>query len=328
MKNLISLPHRICESTCYINGLEDMLEASGRRYPDYLLSVLGGMGEFSYFKFKGAKPPNMVYFGANPKYLLADLENIIGFKQEVIENRVFKNTFTLIKDYVSNGQPVVAGAMDMFYLHYYKDLYGKQHVPIHYILITGYDDDREEVYAQDCTFEGIQAVSYADFEKALNVNVPGMSRKNTIRVFKITGNLPSELEAAKKGFNFRAEKMLKPPVSLLGIPAMKKLAKEIFNWQDKESFEHLVMYATVPPHIPKNFNNSTGMRSWKSKILEELGEKYLLPDWVEASILFRKSGNLIIEICESAMRGDCEAISRLIFKVAEIEEKAYMLIKT
>ncbi len=35
----------------------------------------------------------MVYFGANPKYLLDDLEKIIGFKQGMLENKVFKNTF-------------------------------------------------------------------------------------------------------------------------------------------------------------------------------------------------------------------------------------------
>jgi hypothetical protein len=328
MKNIIEMPHRVCESTCYINGLEDILESKGVKFPDYMLSVLGGMGEFSYFRFKRAVPPEMVYFGANPKYLLSDLEKLIGFNQEIVENRVFKSTFPLIKAYIDRGLPVVAGALDMFYLHYYSDLYGKQHVPIHYVLVVGYNDDLREVYVQDCTFTGIQAVSYGEFEKALNVNVPGMSRKNTIRVFNIDKKLPDELELAKKGFSFRAEKMLNPPVSLLGIPAMKKLSKEIFDWVDQASFKHLVMYATIPPHIPKKFDNSNGMRSWKSHVLKSLGEKYSIEEWGEAANLFTRSGELITDICKAALSFDRRLISGLILKVAEIEEKAYKLIQT
>jgi hypothetical protein len=328
MKRLLELPHRVCESTCYINGLEDILEWKGVKYPYYLLSVLGGIGEFTYLKFKIADPPCMVYWGANPKYLLNDLENIIGFKQVLTENRVFKNTFPKIKEHIDNGQPVVAGALDMYYLHYYRDIYKKQHIPIHYILIVGYDDKKEEVYIHDCTFDGVQNLSYEEFEKSLNVNVPGMSKKNTIRAFILPDKLPSELETARKGFNLRAEKMLNPPISMLGIPAMKKLSKEIFNWENEKCFDHLVTYATTPPHLPETFENSNGMRFWKSRVLNELGTKYEMDNWVKASELFNQSGKLIIDICEAAMDRDRKAISDLILKVADIEERAYGFVKT
>jgi hypothetical protein len=328
LKNILNLPHRVCESTCYVNGLEDMLEWKGVKYTNYLLSILGGMGEFAYLKFKAAKPPCMVYCGANPKYLMNDLEKIIGFKQEIIENRVFKSTFPKIKEFIDLGLPVVAGALDMYYLHYYKDLYKKQHVPIHYVLVAGYDDNKELVFVHDCTYQGVKEVSYNEFEKALDVNVSGMSKKNTIRTFIMPDKLPTEFEIAKEGLNLRAEKMLNPPVSMYGIPAMKKLSKEILNWKDKDCFNHLVMYATVPPHIPKNFNNSNGMRLWKADILQELGNKYNIINWVRASELFGQSGKIIIDICKAAVVRDSQLISDLIFKVAVIEEEAYKLVKT
>ena len=328
MKRLLELPHRVCESTCYINGLKDILEWKGVKYSYYLLPVLGGIGEFTYLKFKIADPPCMVYWGANPKYLLNDLENIIGFKQLLTENRVFKNTFPKIRQYIDNSQPVVAGALDMYYLHYYRDIYKKQHIPIHYILIVGYDDKKEEVYIHDCTFDGVQNVSYGEFEKSLNVNVPGMSKKNTIRAFILPDKLPSELETARKGFNLRAEKMLNPPISMLGIPAMKKLSKEIFAWENEKCFDHLVTYATTPPHLPETFENSNGMRFWKSRVLNELGTKYEMDNWVKASELFNQSGKLIIDICKAAMNRDRKAISDLILKVADIEERAYGFVKT
>jgi len=327
MKKILKLPHRVCESTCYVNGLEDILEWKGAKYMNYLLSILGGMGEFAYLKFKIANPPCMVYWGANTKYLMKDLEKIIGFKQIIIENKSFKNTFSKLKDFLLKEQPVVAGALDMYYLHYYPEIYQKQHLPIHYVLVVGFDDEKEQIFIQDCSHEGIQAISYSDFEKALNVNVPGMSKKNTIRAFNLPKKLPSELEIAKKGLSLRVKKMLTPPVKLFGIPAMKKLAKEIFEWKNKGCFEHLATFATTPPQLPKTFEKSDGMRFWKTRVLKELGEKYKIDKWSKASAMFQKSGKLIIEICKAAMKQDREKISNLILEVADIEEGAYNLLK-
>ena len=59
----------------------------------------------------------------------------------MIEGRSFKFTFSRLKAFIDEGSPVVAGALDMYYLHYYSDLYEKQHVPIHYVLVVGYDDE-------------------------------------------------------------------------------------------------------------------------------------------------------------------------------------------
>ena len=326
MQKLIKIPHRVCESTCYINGLEDMLAGKGADYMPYLLSVLGGMGEFAYLRFKLASPPCMVYFGANPKYLLDDLAKMIGFEQQVVENRVFKNAFPKIKEIINSGCPVVAGALDMYYLHYYPDIYHMQHIPIHYVLLVGYDDARTCVFVHDCTFTGVQRVDYYEFEKSLDVNVPGMSKKNTFRVFNLPEKLPDEFELAKKGLKFRAEKMLNPPVALLGIPAMKKLSKEIFDWKDGSCFDHLIMYATTPPHIPATFKDSTGMRKWKSEVLYALGKKYNVADWTRAAEMFESSGSHIIELCKSASKRDRGLMSDIILKIADIEEKAYKIL--
>ncbi|MBM3706696.1 MAG: hypothetical protein FJW66_09260 [Actinobacteria bacterium] len=326
MQKLIKIPHRVCESTCFINGLEDILSWKGADYIPYLLSVLGGMGEFTYLRFKLATPLCMVYFGANPKYLLGDLEQMLGFKQQVFENRIFKNTFPKIKEFIDRRQPVVAGALDMYYLHYYTDIYHKQHIPIHYVLLVGYDDSENCVFVHDCTFPGVQKIAYDEFEKSLNVNVPGMSKKNTFRIFNLPDSFADEFDLAKNGFIFRAEKMLNPPVALLGIPAMRKLSKEVFDWNDDKSFDHLIMYATTPPHMPVSFDNSTGMRKWKSEVLDALGKKYNIKDWLDAAAMFENSGRLIAELCRASSKRDRRSISELVLKVADIEEKAYKIL--
>ena len=92
LKTVYTLPHRVCESTCYVNGLEDILTWKGANYVDFLLSVVGGMADFAYLRFKRADPPCMVYWGANPKYLMKDLAQVIGFKEVIIEGKAFKNT--------------------------------------------------------------------------------------------------------------------------------------------------------------------------------------------------------------------------------------------
>jgi hypothetical protein len=328
MRKIIDLPHRVCASTCYINGLEDIFEWKGYRFPDYFLSVMGGMGEFTYLKFRNTNPPEMVYCGANPKYLLKELEKIIDFKQEVIENRTFRYTFSKIKKYIDEGKPVVAGALDMYYLPYFESTYKKQHIPIHYILIVGYDDKAEEILIKDCTYSGLKRISFKEIEKALDVNVKGMSRKNTIRVFNLPERLPEEIDIVRKGLRYRAEKMLRPPVSMFGIPAMKKLSREIAGWSNEASFDHLISYATIPPHIPKKFDNSDGMRQWKSLVLKELGNRYKIPEWIKASAIFRSSGEIFKEICFAASVRDRAKVSKLLLEAAGLEEKAYRIIES
>jgi hypothetical protein len=285
------------------------------------------MAGFTYLRFKRADPPCMVYWGANPKYLMKDLANIIGFKDTVIEGKTFKNTFPRLKESIDDGQPVMAGALDMYYLHYYPDLYRKQHVPIHYVLVVGYDDDKQVVFVQDCGHKGVQAITYDEFEESLDVNVPGMSKKNTMRTFTLPQRLPSEFEVAKKGFAYKAERFLNPPVKLFGLPAMRKLADEIFEWNNIKCFEHMATYATTPPLLPKTFENSHGMRFWQADVLSALGNKYNVRSWTEASKLFRRSGEEIMKLCKAALEQDKQRISEALTIIAEIEERAYKLLK-
>ena len=119
----------------------------------------------------------------------------------------------------------MVGALDMYYLNYYPDLYLKEHIPIHYILLVGYDEEKKTVFVHDCSIEGMQEMPYDEFEQSINVNVPGLSKRNTYRVFKTPDLIPDEIEVADKGFDHKARHMLKPPVSMFGIPAMRKLAK-------------------------------------------------------------------------------------------------------
>jgi len=324
MSKLIRIPHKVNESTCYVNGLFDVLTWKGAKYDYFLLPIIGGMASFAYLKFKMAKPPCMVYWGNNPKYLLKDLSEIIGFTQIISEGKSFKNESPKIKIYIDNGEPVMVGALDMYYLHYYPELYRKEHVPIHYLLVTGYDEENQVVYVHDCSFDGLQQIPFAEFEASLNVNVPGMSRKNTYRIFRLPQKMPSELEVARKGLAYKAGRMLKPPVSMFGIPAMRKLAKEITTWEDKACYNHMVAYAGLtPPLIAEDLSHNDGLRFEQARLLKALGQKYHNTEWSKASNLFTKSGELIIKLCQKALNYEGSACSELLDRIAGIEEEAY-----
>jgi hypothetical protein len=328
MKRLLNLPHAKHESTCYINGLYDILTWKGGKYEYFLLPIVGGMAGFAYLKFKMAKPPFMVYWGNSPKYLLKELSEIIGYKQEIIEGRGWKTVFQKIREAIDNSEPVVAGALDMYYLNYYSELHNKIHVPIHYVLIVGYDDEKEKFYLHDCSYDRVQEVTYTDLMKSLEVTVPGMSKKNTIRIFKLSGKMPSELEVAEKGLRHKAERMLNPPVSMIGIPAMRKLAKDIMNWDNEECFKHMVAYAGMsPPLIPNDLRECKGLRFEQAKLFEKLGNKYNKTEWVEIGGLFNKSGELIIELCKNAVQYNRKNCSKLLTQIAEVEEEAYRIIE-
>ena len=132
---------------------------------------------------------------------------------------------------------------------------------------------------------------------------------------------------SKTGFSYKAQRFLKPPVKLFGILAMRKLAEEILEWDNKKCFEHMVTYATTPPLLPKTFENSHGMRFWQADVLNALGRKYGVSNWTEASTLFRRSGEKIMKLCQAALKQDKQEISNNLLEIAEIEERAYRLLE-
>jgi hypothetical protein len=258
---------------------------------------------------------------------MKDLAGIIGFTEKVLEGKTFQFTFSQIQKSLDSGQPVVAGALDMYYLRYYPGLYEKCHVPIHYVLVVGYDDDEQTVFVHDCSHSGVQRITYLELENALAVSVPGMSKKNTVRAFTFPSELPSEIEVAKKGFVFKAERFLNPPVKMFGVPAMQKLSKEIFEWDNRKCFEHMATYATAPPSLPKTFENSHGYRFWQACVLKNLGNKYKISNWIQAASLFSKSGEKIKILCQAALSQNKQQISECLMEIAGIEEDAYQLVK-
>jgi len=89
----------------------------------------------------------------------------------------------------------------------------------------------------------------------------------------------------------------------------------------------MVTYATTPPQLPRTFENSHGMRFWQATVLKTLGEKYNICNWSESSKLFKQSGERIISLCKAALNQDRQKVSTILRQIADLEEKAYRLLK-
>ncbi len=225
---LIKLPHKVCDMTCMINGLEDMYEwKTGIRMPDRFLLYMSGMAGFIYLKHKHAATPRMILWATRASSQYERLEDIVGYRWSMAENRGFQFSLKRAKGHIDAGMPVIMGALDMYHLPYYEKFYHNIHVPIHYVLMVGYDDQREVVLVQDCGRSEVESVPYGELEQAWGVNTPGLSKKNTLFAFEFSDDIADIETIARQALRRHSDFMLNPPTSMFGLKGMRKLAREL-----------------------------------------------------------------------------------------------------
>ena len=257
---LLQLPHKVCGMSCMINGLEDLYEQeTGVRLPDWLLVHLSGLTGFVYIKNKKAPTPRMVFWGSNvARYQYEALADVVGFRWQMMADRSFSFTLRRAKESVDASIPPLLGVLDMYHLPYYEKFYHNFHVPIHHVLMVGYDDEKETAFVLDCDRPDVQFIPYADLEQAWNVNIPGLGKKNTFYTFEFNGQVADVESIARNGLRKRALEMLEAPVSMLGLKGMRKLARELTGWPEElsttqldASLRHLAEFTGFPP-VPPN----------------------------------------------------------------------------
>lgn len=346
---LIELPHKVCGCSCMINGLEDLYEnETGVRLPDFLLVHLSGLLGFVYVKNKNAPIPRMVFWGSNlAKYQYEALADVVGFQWQMISDRSFPFTLKRAKEFVDLGIPPLLGVLDMYHLPYYEKFYHKIHVPIHYVLMVGYDDEQGAVLVLDCDRPDVQTVSYANLEQAWNVNIPGLGKKNTFYTFEFNGQVADIETIARDGLRKRAKEMLEAPVSMLGLKGMRKLAHELIHWPDELTpiqldmcLRHLVEFTGFPPIPPSQLmgysdapDNHAAGRDIFADLLRKLSEDYAEPRWAEAALHFDQSAKKLEELTDSIcdfILGKINILEPavvLLTDIADIEERGFRLLR-
>lgn len=168
MKKLIEIPHHYDDYECMWNGIEDLyIQKSGEKLPPNLFFVLSGFGSFCYLKTDKADVKRMIAFGDGRTAKMYEfLAPIVGFDYQYSVSSTFERALKKAKKEIDEGYPVILGALDMYYLHYYKKLYHNEHIPFHYVMMIGYDDEIQCIYLHDCGRAERTEMSYHELSLA------------------------------------------------------------------------------------------------------------------------------------------------------------------
>ena len=345
-ENLIPIKHHVDDYECMWNGIEDMyMTKTGAELPSFFFFALAGTGNFIYRRTpKSAVKRQAVWNDGRTKKMYARLGPTVGFHFQHREGKSFPAMLNQAKRLVDAGSPVVLGALDMYDLHYYPKFYHKEHIPLHYILMVGYHDEKQCVLVQDCGIGGVQEVGYADLKAALNVSYPGFPGKNGLCTIAFDDPLPDVREIAQKAFAQKAQNMLTPAVGFLGIKGMRKLAQEFGNWQKelgeddyRAALTDMVTFTGTVPVLPDQLlppaaRSGVLHRAGREKlvhVLETLALAYQITAWNDAASQFTKSGTLLETMSDTLTayllgnRDELKEVPDLILEIADTEETGF-----
>jgi hypothetical protein len=325
----LNIGHTLNPFCCMVSGISDQyVWKTGIKLPEYYLFWASGMCGFAYIKHKKAIPPRMIFFGINTKNQYDNICKIMDCTYKKYENLIFESTLNKIKDYIKKGYPVIIGPLDMYYLPYMK-FYQNTHIPIHYLMIIGFDNTKKEAIVYDCDKESEQRIDFVLLKDALNVSVPGIGKKNTFHIFTWPNKIPALKDIAYRSISFKVNFMLNPPINSLGIKGMRKFAFEICNWPDNLNNDEIDRCLN---NMVEYMNNK-----FEGKIYDggriRFADEYL---FTTAEILdnnklrgliakYHESGYLLDEMAKGILKNNYSLvnISSVMMKVADMEEDIY-----
>jgi hypothetical protein len=253
------------------------------------------------------------------------LAGLLAADCAVVENRTFRFSWKKAREAVDTGAPPVIGPLDMYHLHFYPQIYRQRHIPIHYLLLVGYDEGA--AYVHDTDKADVQAIPLEELQAAWDVNVPGMGKRNRLAVFRIPQDPPPTASLVRKAIADQCRTMLHPPVSLVGIPAMEKLAREIADWPEElgeqvayKCLRQMREFLNSPPDLEGD--HLTAGRDVYVAFLREAGTVAEV-DLAEAIRLLEETVGVIPRLAAAIAEDRLVDASALVRRIAVGETKAY-----
>lgn len=311
-KKLIALKHHMDDYECMWNGIEDLyIRDTGEKLPPSFFFILASFGSFCYMKTPKSELKRMIAFGdGRTKKMYEFLAPIVGFEYKHYGYKTFEQAIKKAKAEINAGNPTVLGALDMYYLPYFSKLYHGDHIPFHYVLMIGYDDDVQCIYLLDCGRDEVQTLSYNELRQAWNCSYLGLSKPNTVCTVRMNST-KNKYQIAKEALAKKGEIFLNPPVSFVGRKGFQKFIYEfpkLKNELTKEDYDKILInmvtfFGTVPtvPNALRGIKEPdevsfNGGFDKMSRVLKDLGKEYGNQTWVEASNRFDEGAVIISEI--------------------------------
>ena len=343
-RKVINIKHHLSSGCCMCSGIEDLYATkTNQNIPDGFLLALGSFGETVFIKMNNDEKPYM--FSANdarPKTVYGNLKNELGMEYKIVGGCSVDYAKKSIKKEIDDGNIAVLGPLDMYYLPYLK-MYHKEHIPIHYVTMVGYDEEKNYVLIYDCDRKDMIELSFNDLELAWNIKKNGVGDRNGFIKIRLTENLPSKYDLACNCLLKKAERQLKEKPYILGISAYEKLAKELPKWKKKFSHQEyakallsITEYMGKVPQIPHQvINIGKDDIPYKANydrlagIVRELGLEFNQRNWIKMADLFDKCGGniekIVLYITQYCYNGidKTDKIPLLLLENANYATKAY-----
>lgn len=330
------------------SGIEDVYATKTKQVvPEAFLLCLSSFGETAFVKFGNKKPPfRFSVADGRTRKTYDQIKDILGLSYEISEGRTLPYALKSIYKEVDSGMPVILGPLDMFYLPYLK-MYQKFHVPIHYVLMVGYDEEKECVLIYDCDRTDLIELPVEELVKAWQIEKNSVGDKNGFIRFRLEDQLLDKYELADICFKNKAARQLNNITSFTGVNAFERIAREFPTWEEEYSeadYKYaLTSLAECFGTVPKIPNRLMGIQEKEdivfqanynrlSAVLIQLGKEYNRKDWLKAGELFLQCGYKIEEITNRIIRFCCdnerclEDIPAIFQEMGEYSKKAYSII--
>lgn len=348
MKNLIHIEHHVDDYACMWNGIEDLyLNGTKEILPPNFFFTLSSFGSFCYLKTNKAELKRMVALGDGRTTKMYEfLSPVVGFDYKHFKHPAFEKALLRAKTEIDSGYPCVLGALDMYYLSYYTKLYHKEHIPFHYVLMIGYDDEAQHIYLHDCGKAEVQVLPYAELRLAWACSYPGLSKPNTVCTVRMNST-KNKYEIAKEAFRKKRALFLDAPAGFTGYRGLCKLIADLPAWRDelsKEEYDkiltNMVCFLGTVPTVPNALRGIDkpdeivfcGRFDKASTVLERLGQEYGDRKMAAAAPVFAQGADVVSQIKNEIVdyltdrQDNTDALPALFANVAELMKQGFLIL--
>lgn len=347
-RKLLDIRHHLSSGCCMWSGIEDVYATrTNQVLPEAFLLALSSYGETIFLKLKEENMPYMFNVtDARTRKTYDQIKHMIGLSYQISEGRSLVYALKSIKNEINIGNPVILGPLDMFYLPYLK-MYHKVHIPMHYVLMVGYDEENDCVLAYDCDREALQELPLSELIEAWQIEKNAVGDKNGFIRFSLPEKPIDKYKLADICLRNKAIRQLCKKPDFVGINAYNKIAREFPSWKNAFSEEKykkvLAAITEFLGTVPKLPNQILGISEKDDiyyngnynrfgNVLQNLGEEYQRQDWLQAGRLFIQCGDLIEDITNRIIKyyclneDDLSQIPGIFIEIGRYVEQAYELI--
>lgn len=347
-RRLLQVKHHLSSGCCMWSGIEDVYATqTDQVLPEAFFFALSSFGESVFLKSKEADRPFMFSVAdGRTRKTYDNIKDIIGLDYQISEGRSLTYALNSIKKEIDSGKPVILGPLDMFHLPYLK-MYHKYHIPIHYVLMVGYDDEKKSVLIYDCDREALQELAEEELILAWQIEKNAVGDRNGFIRFRIRETPIDKYELTEKCLRNKAARQLFDKPDFVGINAYRKAAKEFSSWKNslseteyKNALASITEYLGTVPKLPNEILGITGEEdicyrgnyNRLGNVLLQIGEEYERNDWLQAGSLFHRCGVLLEDLTNRIVRFYCydedclSEIPDLFSEIGNLAEQAYRTI--